>query len=107
MAYGKRTSYAMFRCHIGGISMIMWRVWLILELGTHTLESIQNIFVAKVSLEMTQQSNNLASVGGKLASVGAVFLPLTVITGIWGMNCRVPFQFNPDGAAFFDDNLVG
>eukprot|EP01083_Nonionella_stella_P102601 291966_1 len=79
----------------------------LLELGTHTLESIQNIFVAKVSLEMTQQSNNLASVGGKLASVGAVFLPLTVITGIWGMNCRVPFQFNPDGAAFFDDNLVG
>merc|ERR1712176_366823 len=80
----------------------------LLELGTQTLESIQNVFVAKISLEMTQQSNNLAKVGGKLAGVGAVFLPLTVITGIWGMNCKVPFQYDPDsGIKVFNDDLFG
>merc|ERR1719362_1500355 len=77
----------------------------LLELGTQTLESIQNVFVAKISLEMTQQSNNLAKVGGKLAGVGAVFLPLTVITGIWGMNCKVPFQYDVKTA--FDDSIWG
>lgn len=73
----------------------------LLEIGTQTLESIQNIFVAKVSLEMTQQSNSLAQVGGQLARVGAVFMPLTVITGMGGMNCKVPWQWDgePSGGS--------
>jgi len=76
----------------------------LLELGTQTLESIQNIFVAKVSLEMTQQSNSLAQVGGKLAKYGAVFMPLTVITGMWGMNCKVPFQYDgPESVGIYHD----
>jgi len=79
----------------------------LLELGTQTLESVQNVFVAKVSLEMTQKSNNLSMVGDKLARVGAVFMPLTVITGIWGMNCKVPFQFVEDSAVLFTNDHIG
>merc|ERR1719320_1198592 len=55
---------------------------------------------------MTQQSNHLAKVGGKLAGVGAVFLPLTVITGLWGMNCKVPFQYEVKGG-WLEDGIWG
>ena len=79
----------------------------LLELGTQTLESIQNIFVAKVSLEMTQQSNSLAQVGGSLARVGAVFMPLTVITGMWGMNCKVPWQYDAGESSGINKELYG
>ena len=79
----------------------------LLELGTQTLESIQNIFVAKVILEMTQQSNTLNEVGGQLARVGTVFMPLTVITGMWGMNCKVPWQYDGTESSAFNGEYWG
>ena len=67
-----------------------------LNLSYQTLESLQNIFVGKLSLEMAKASNDLSSIGGKVSGIGAVFLPLTFLTGLWGMNCKVPFQYNGD-----------
>lgn len=80
----------------------------LLNFDNQILESIQNTFVSKVSLEIAAQSNNLTKVGGKLAAIGSIFLPLTFITGLWGMNCKVPFQFNPlDDDDIFSDSYWG
>ena len=75
-----------------------------LQLAMQTLENLQNVFVAKVNLDMTKNSYQLSEVAGKLGSIGSVFLPLTLISGIWGMNCNVPFQSGQDDS-LFGDNL--
>ncbi|ETO08820.1 CorA family magnesium ion transporter [Reticulomyxa filosa] len=63
-----------------------------IQIGLQTLDSLQSIFVAKISLDMSRHSNDLNEIAGKLGSFGAFFLPLTFFTGLWGMNTWVPFK---------------
>ncbi|ETO25583.1 putative magnesium transporter, CorA-like protein, partial [Reticulomyxa filosa] len=67
----------------------------VIEIGMQTLESLQNVFVAKVSVDMTRHSNHLSAIGAKLAALAAVFLPASFLAGVLGMNCWVPFQLSP------------
>merc|ERR1712176_82355 len=94
-----------WRTFLGGVQQQYWndindhvaRMVDLLSLGQSTLESCQNIFVAKISLEMADQSNQLSDSAGRLTAVGSIFLPLSFFAGLWGMNCKVPFQYEgPD-----------
>jgi len=63
-----------------------------LEVGNSDLESLQNVFLAKVSLNITMKSHHLNELASKLGTLATVLLPLTFLTGLFGMNVQVPWQ---------------
>lgn len=79
-----------------------------LVMAQQTLEYCQNVFAAKVGLEMAQQSNKMSVVAGKVTAAGSLFLPLSFFAGLWGMNCKVPFQYSGgNGDDSMDDDYYG
>lgn len=60
-------------------------------------------YLAQISIELTQTSNKTNDVVAKLTALASVLLPLNVITGLWGMNVKVPGQYDPDNPG--SDNL--
>lgn len=80
----------------------------LLNLGQSTLETCQSIFVAKITLGQAEQSNALSVSAGRLTAVGSIFLPLSFFAALWGMNCKVPFQFTEVGDPdLFTDDYYG
>eukprot|EP00474_Spongospora_subterranea_P010559 CRZ11017.1 hypothetical protein [Spongospora subterranea] len=65
-----------------------------LELSQDLLNSLQSTYLAKVSIEVAKASNNINLVMKNISSFATAFLPMTFITGLWGMNVKVPFQVN-------------
>lgn len=63
-----------------------------LGVGNSDLESLQNVFLAKVSLNITMKSHHLNELASKLGTLATVLLPLTFLTGLFGMNVKVPWQ---------------
>lgn len=49
-------------------------------------------YLAQISIELTQVSNRTNDVVAKLTAIASILLPMNVITGLWGMNVRVPGQ---------------
>eukprot|EP01084_Bolivina_argentea_P155884 271635_1 len=54
-----------------------------LSSGRSTLERAQSIFVAKIGLQMTYDSNDMTDSAGHLLVVASVFLPLVFLAGLW------------------------
>jgi magnesium transporter len=52
-------------------------------------------------VNLTMVSNRLNQVMKVLTVVSTIFLPLTVLTGMWGMNLALPRFPGPDGAQFW------
>lgn len=76
-----------------------------LHFNNKVLESIQNTFVSKISINIAEQNNVLSKVSEKLTVLTVVFLPMSFITGLFGMNVKVPFQYKgEDGSS---DNFNG
>jgi len=105
-----------WRSFLGGVQQQYWndindhvaRMVDHINLGQSTLETCQNVFVAMISLEMSNQSNTLNESAQRFTAVGSIFLPLTFFAGLWGMNCKVPFQYegpydDPEDAFMTDD----
>eukprot|EP01112_Ceratiomyxa_fruticulosa_P009657 TRINITY_DN2528_c1_g1_i1.p1 TRINITY_DN2528_c1_g1~~TRINITY_DN2528_c1_g1_i1.p1 ORF type:complete len:473 (-),score=69.92 TRINITY_DN2528_c1_g1_i1:126-1544(-) len=67
-----------------------------LKLARETLGSLNNIYMAKVNLELTVSSNQVNVVMRKFGAVSIIFMPLTLITGVFGMNVRVPGMIGTD-----------
>ena len=57
-------------------------------------------YLAQVNIELTQSSNQANDGMTKLTAIASVIVPLNVITGLWGMNVKVP------GQADYADNFV-
>lgn len=49
-------------------------------------------YLAQISIEMTDANNQINDVLSKLTALGTVIVPMNVITGLWGMNVKVPGQ---------------
>ncbi|ETO36355.1 magnesium and cobalt transport protein CorA, partial [Reticulomyxa filosa] len=64
----------------------------VVQIGLQTLESLQNVFVTKVSLEMSKHAVILSENASRLGATGAIFLPLIFIPTFYGMNIWLPFQ---------------
>ncbi|CAO3597485.1 unnamed protein product [Absidia cylindrospora] len=47
-------------------------------------------YLAKISIELTQTSNSTNLVIGRLTIFATILLPMNLITGLWGMNVKVP-----------------
>lgn len=60
-----------------------------LEMATEMLSCLQSTYLAKVSIEVAEASNNVDEIMKKLSSVATILLPMTFITSLFGMNVKV------------------
>ncbi|KAK4053758.1 CorA metal ion transporter [Microbotryomycetes sp. JL201] len=49
-------------------------------------------YLAQISIEMTDANNQINDVLSKLTALGTVLIPMNLVTGLWGMNVKVPGQ---------------
>ncbi|KAJ1740690.1 CorA metal ion transporter [Coemansia sp. RSA 990] len=61
----------------------------------------QTNYLAQISIELTESSNNTNDVVAKLSALAAIVVPLNFITGMWGANVKVPGQDYDDLHYFF------
>eukprot|EP01118_Nematostelium_gracile_P016156 TRINITY_DN662_c0_g1_i1.p1 TRINITY_DN662_c0_g1~~TRINITY_DN662_c0_g1_i1.p1 ORF type:complete len:412 (-),score=104.80 TRINITY_DN662_c0_g1_i1:227-1462(-) len=60
------------------------------EVSKEMLINLHQTYLARVSLEMAEASNAVNAIMKKFAAITTLFMPLTLTTGMWGMNVRVP-----------------
>ena len=60
----------------------------------------RSTFQMSIDSKMTENSDKLDKLMRQFSMISVMFLPLTVITGMWGMNCKVPYVMSDE-----DDNL--
>ena len=53
-------------------------------------------YLAQISIEINLVSNKSNDLAAKITTIASIFLPMQVITGIWGMNVYVPGMFDGD-----------
>ncbi|KAF9984080.1 CorA metal ion transporter [Mortierella antarctica] len=56
------------------------------------LDRSHSNYLAQISLEINQLSNKMNEVVGTLTFFASLIVPMTFITGLWGMNIHVPGQ---------------
>jgi len=69
-----------------------------IEATKETLSNLNSTYLARVDIEVAYSSNRMDSVMKKFGAMTTIMLPLTFITGLWGMNVTVPGQ--PDTADY-------
>ncbi|KAG4101944.1 cora-domain-containing protein [Neocallimastix lanati (nom. inval.)] len=57
-----------------------------------TLIRANSNYLAQISIEITLATNDTNDIANKLSVLGSIFLPLSLISGMWGMNVFVPGQ---------------
>ncbi|KAJ3178002.1 CorA metal ion transporter [Irineochytrium annulatum] len=75
------------------------------DIQDHVITMVQNLnhferiltnahsnYLAQISIEITQSSNRTSVVVMRMTALASILIPLNVITGLWGMNVRVPGQ---------------
>lgn len=75
-----------------------------IENARETLGNVNNTYLARVSIEVSEASNRMNQVMKKFNAMATIVLPLTLVTGLWGMNVPVPGNLNetaPDLTWFF------
>lgn len=45
-------------------------------------------YLAQINMQMNERQEKTSDILGKLTVVGTIVLPMNVVTGIWGMNCK-------------------
>jgi Mg2+ and Co2+ transporter CorA len=73
-----------------------------LQISTEFVASLESTYLAKVSIEMADTSNQFNEVMKKLSLTATILLPLTFLTGLFGMNIQVPWQTPGDGTGTLD-----
>ncbi|KAI8970948.1 hypothetical protein BDB01DRAFT_845298 [Pilobolus umbonatus] len=84
------------------------------DIQDHVVTMVQNIvhydrilhrahtnYLAQVNLELTQTYNMTNAVMNRLTFLATVFIPLTLICSLWGMNVYVPGGVHKDAVYFF------
>lgn len=61
-----------------------------------TLTTSRSNYLAQISIELTQASNRTSNVVVKMTALAGILVPLNVVTGLWGMNVRVPGEHGTD-----------
>ncbi|KAJ3406284.1 CorA metal ion transporter [Chytridiales sp. JEL 0842] len=70
-----------------------------------TLSRSHSNYLAQISIEITQASNRTSEVVLRMTALASIVLPLNIITGLWGMNVKVPGQGQDDLIGF--STIVG
>ncbi|CAO3590017.1 unnamed protein product [Absidia cylindrospora] len=58
-------------------------------------------YLAQISIEMTQTNNEINDVLSKLTALGSVLVPMNLITGLFGINVKVPGEDREDLTWFY------
>ncbi|KAF9564972.1 CorA metal ion transporter [Mortierella alpina] len=66
------------------------------------LDRSHSNYLAQISLEINQLSNKTNEVVGTLTFFASLIVPMTFITGLWGMNIHVPGQAGAEPDATLD-----
>jgi len=61
-----------------------------LELADARIDAVCETYLAKVSIAVGQASNNMNDIMRRFAAVATLFLPLSFVTSLWGVNIHVP-----------------
>lgn len=75
-----------------------------LEQAGGTLDRSHSNYLAQISIELAETSNRMNFVVKRLTAATSLMLPLSLLSGIWGMNVVVPGERNsswPDYGPFF------
>ena len=56
----------------------------------------RSTFQMSIDSKMTENSDKLDKLMRQFSMISVMFLPLTVITGMWGMNCKVPYVIDEE-----------
>lgn len=70
------------------------------------LELARNTFQTTIDANLTEYSRKLDQLMKKFTLVAVMFIPLQLISGMWGMNCKVPFQDIDNTWPFYGITLV-
>ncbi|KAI9286558.1 hypothetical protein BC943DRAFT_275838 [Umbelopsis sp. AD052] len=86
----------------------------LINLGDHIVTMLQNLnhyetilsrahsnYLAQISIELTQTSNSFNQTVSRLTVFATVLVPMNIITGLFGMNVRVPGEAFQDLGYFF------
>jgi magnesium transporter len=65
--------------------------------GGSILSRAHSNYLAQINIHMTERAERTNDVLGKLTVLGTIFLPMSIVTGLWGMNVRVPGERAEDG----------
>ena len=57
-----------------------------------TLSRAHSNYLASISIEITNNANSTNAAMSQLTALASVLVPLNIITGLWGMNVKVPGQ---------------
>lgn len=63
-----------------------------MEAASELLGSLQNTYLANVSIDVAEQSKQSNEIMKNLSAVATIVLPLSLVAGIMGMNVEVPWQ---------------
>lgn len=73
------------------------------EAGSELLGSLQNTYLANVSIDVADQSKESNEIMKQLSAVATIVLPLSLVAGIMGMNVQVPWQADSENVV---ENLI-
>jgi magnesium transporter len=71
-----------------------------------TLTRAHSNYLAQITIEITLTANRTNDIVMKMTALGSIFLPLNVITGMWGMNVTVPGQSSDTYTSFLPFILI-
>ncbi|KAG9285404.1 hypothetical protein G9A89_010879 [Geosiphon pyriformis] len=91
------------------------------DIQDHIITMVQNLnhyekilsrshsnYLAQISIEMTQANNQINDILSRLTALGTILVPMNLVTGLWGMNVRVPGQPDIEGSlTWFFSILTG
>jgi len=71
-----------------------------------TLTRAHSNYLAQITIEITLTASRTNDIVMKMTALGSIFLPLNVITGMWGMNVTVPGQTSDTYNSFLPFALI-
>lgn len=71
------------------------------------LSRAQSNYLAQMNIRMTERAEKTNDVLGKLTVLGTIVLPMNIVTGLWGMNTRVPGEDGEPGDLTWFFSITG
>lgn len=79
---------------------------LILAARNRILSRAHSNYLAQINIRMNERAEQTADVLGKLTVLGTIVLPMNIITGMWGMNVKVPGQEDDNQVWFWSSESL-
>lgn len=77
-----------------------------LSLTKEALNNLHATYLGRLSIEVAEASNAANAVMKKFSAVATIFIPLTWVAGLWGMNVRVPGDLADDNNYIWFSTLL-